>query len=92
MRIALTLALSICCISAMAQAVLVPGSTAIQQKWISSDITQMNWYVMKGNERLLIGNVFTQFSKKEKQLMMMREFGYLTMTSPMLVLISFSPW
>src|SRR5688572_15761852 len=70
MRIALTLALSICCISSMAQAVLVPGSTAIQQKWISSDITQMNWYVMKGNERLLIGNVFTQFSKKDKQLMM----------------------
>ena len=70
MRTAFTLVLSICCFSSIAQAVLVPGSTAIQQKWISSDITQMNWYVMKGNERLLIGNVFTQFSKKDKQLMM----------------------
>ncbi|HSB91492.1 MAG TPA: hypothetical protein VLC28_00180 [Flavitalea sp.] len=69
MRIVLTLAIAISCLNVSAQAVLVPGSPAIQQQYINSEITQMNWYVMKGNERLPIGNVFTQFIRNGKQLM-----------------------
>ena len=55
--------------NAFAQALITPGSTAIQSRWITEETSRMNWYVMRGNEKLLLGNVLTQFSKKDKQLM-----------------------
>jgi hypothetical protein len=56
--------------NAFTQALITPGSTAIQSRWITEETSRMNWYVMRGNEKLLLGNVLTQFSKKDKQLMM----------------------
>ena len=70
MRIALTLLILFCGTKAFNQAVIVPGSSAIQQKWINADLAQMNWYVTNGTNKVLIGQVLTQLSKKDKQLLM----------------------
>lgn len=81
MRLVYSVLFSLIAFTANAQkTLLVPGSPLIQQKLIMSDVSDMNWYMMQGATKILLGNVTTEVQRNNSLLYVitkvkMKQFG-----------------